>query len=360
MLTLATLVMAVRPHAKNPAVSNEALINSLLSPYVKAGDVRNKYGDEYSLDKQAVSRLMNGKTDVPRALRGALERACIETETTENMRVALLDLVSPWEYGMLETQILNLMEEGDPRRKALEAQRNDAAEFLSLALLQAIRAENVPRDRVLLWHEGSGSLTLRAGDLLDFGFRNRRRNRNIIVVPVDTTFETRVSSPGDAATVMRVSRASVHGQWLERMKSSGVRRYDIQRRLSRSLTRKAGSPDPAGRYPRGTVAEYVTERAVYYLVALSEFDECGRAVCSSDDVACVLRGLASYYDRRGQGSPLYLPLVGVGLSGALASEEESLKLIRVAFTSGECFARGAVTIVAQREVFIRLAHRQPY
>ena len=65
----------------------------------------------------------------------------------------------------------------------------------------------------------------------------------------------------------------------------------------------------------------------YYLLALSEFDENLNAQCSKENFVSCIQSLISFYDRNGQGNPIYLPLMGTGLSRVNLSQEESLSII---------------------------------
>lgn len=348
MLTLATLTEVVKAHALNPTMSNEEALNSLLGPYIRAGRIKNRNGDELYLDKQRTSRILNGKEDVPHALRQSIGRMGIEGDTAENFSESIGELVDSYEMQALTDTVIALIDEDDPRRSALEKMSGNPPVFLAHALLLAIRADNRQDDSTILWSFGTGSLSIRQGDLLGFGFGNRNRTRPIVAIPVDTTFETHLASASSHRTKV-VSPQSIHGQWLRRMSEAGVRRQDMERRIRQNLTRKTGGADSRGRYPLGTIVEVVTKRAVYYLVALSDLDEEGKAACSREQVISVLGNLASYYDRRGQAAPLYLPLMGTGLSRANLSAEESLEFTKNAFVAGDFPPKGPITIVVPEE-----------
>lgn len=349
MLTLATLTKTVRAHAPNPSMSNEEALNALIGPCVRAGRVRNRRGDELYLDKQRTSRIMSSKDDVPQRLRQLLGRIDIEEAVTDDIRVCISELVAPLEVSVLEREVLALLDEGDPRRTVLEERRDDPPAFLSCALLEAIRANNRSNRADVLWSLGTGSLSIRVGDLLDVGFKNRARTRPIVVVPVDTSFETHVDDAG-SGDAHGISPRSIHGQWLNRMSASGMKRWDIERRIKLSLARKVGKPDEKGRFPRGTTVEFVTQKAVYYLVALADLNEEGTALCTREDVSSALQALAAYYDRRGQAAPLYLPLMGTGLSRANLGAGDALSFTIDAFTKGNHLPKGAVTIVVHKEM----------
>lgn len=72
MPKLAMFVKTVRRFATDQGISDEEFLNAFLSAFVVAGDIRNKNGEEYHLDKTATSLLLNQKSDVPQKLRKAL------------------------------------------------------------------------------------------------------------------------------------------------------------------------------------------------------------------------------------------------------------------------------------------------
>lgn len=111
MLTLATLTEVVKAHALNPTMSNEEALNSLLGPYIRAGRIKNRNGDELYLDKQRTSRILNGKEDVPHALRQSIGRMGIEGDTAENFSESIGELVDSYEMQALTDTVIALIDD---------------------------------------------------------------------------------------------------------------------------------------------------------------------------------------------------------------------------------------------------------
>ena len=46
----------------------------------------------------------------------------------------------------------------------------------------------------IIYQNGANSVDLVFGDIFKFGFDNRKREKNIIVIPVNTSFETHITA----------------------------------------------------------------------------------------------------------------------------------------------------------------------
>ncbi len=84
MLTLASLVKALKRHAKNQNMSDEDFLNEFLSPVV-ARKIINKNGDLFYLNKSRTSKILAQKEDVPSCLRMAIGKSDIKQKTVEKM-----------------------------------------------------------------------------------------------------------------------------------------------------------------------------------------------------------------------------------------------------------------------------------
>ena len=353
MLNLSSLVRIAKRYAYNPSIANERLINSLLEPYVLAANVRGRGGADFYLDKHRTSRILNGEADVPLALRGVALQHGLEGRVAKECGVLFDETLDPSLFEYLRTDVLSLFDDSDPRQDGLrkhlyELDRPES--FFAAALIGVVTARNVRDDEGCFWKKGPGSLCWRSGDLLRFGFGNRKKSRNLVVVPVDCGFRTHVTRQYEGVLTQEVSERSVHGQWLTRMAQSGVLEEDLKGRISAALV-PAGitSEERAGLCPRGTVVAIDTKSATYLLLAVSEFDERGVAGATRGEVEESLLALIRYYDENGQGADLYLPLVGTGLSRSEMSKGESLEMIRRVVTEQSPFIGGKVTIVVRPE-----------
>ena len=65
-------------------------------------------------------------------------------------------------------------------------------------------------------------------------------------------------------------------------------------------------------------------------------------------------GLIDYYDSKGQGYEIYIPLMGTGLSRAFLSNQESYDLIKNALLSSKEKLQGKIHIVIKPELIDEL------
>ena len=80
-------------------------------------------------------------------------------------------------------------------------------------------------------------------------------------------------------------------------------------------------------YPIGSIAVIETDNAIYFLMAMAQFDDYNNARSTSADIDKALTSLLNVYDRVGLGYDLYMPLMGTGLSRAGLSLQESYDLL---------------------------------
>lgn len=348
-LTLATLSRAVKSHAANRSITDEDFLNAFLAPYVCATHVKNRFGGEYVLDKARTSKLLSGREDVPRALRNELNRVGLLDAVATGFSNFVTDYVSPYEHRRLTDSVAALVPDDDPVKRELLARNDDLSVLLAFSLIEAIRAPNTPQDSRVIWRRGTAALTLVSGDLLKFGFGNRSKQKNLIVIPVDTRFETHVTSRVEGAEHPLVAPDSIHGKWLTRMAVSGTGARRISTRIKSNLRRRGILPNVDGTYPLGSVAEFETQHAVFCLLAISSFDKENRAHSSPSEIREALLELLSYYDRRGQGRRMYVPLIGTGLSRAGLTIRDSYDLLRETLTQRSAMIVGKAYIVARPE-----------
>lgn len=164
-----------------------------------------------------------------------------------------------------------------------------------------------------------------------------------MVIPVDYTFNMRVTRNYEGLNVKHVSENSIHGKWLLRMAQAGYLEDKLNERIGNEL--KSVKADRDGSYPIGTIATIETPKCAFLLLSVSKFDSKGNAQSSPDDITHALEELLRHYDEQGQAADLYLPLIGTGLSRARFSARESFELIKKTITEGASFIGGKITLV---------------
>jgi len=181
----------------------------------------------------------------------------------------------------------------------------------------------------ILWEQGEKSIRAIYGDLLKVAAN--KKFKKIVVIPVNTTFDTIVGSG-------IVSSNSVHGRWINWFCSTGHTIKEIDKLIQDDFNARGIKPycvqeiseKPSGKrtmYPMGTVAVLDDDKTQYYLLALSHFDKNMNAQCSKMELFKVITDLIDFYDINGQGLPIYIPLVGSGISRANVTPVESLQII---------------------------------
>lgn len=349
-LNLSTLTKTVKGYALNASASNEALLNNLLRPYAEAARVNSRDGEEFRLNKSQVSRLMNGRMDVLNGLRAALGRYGLEDEISTLFEDVLGEFIDLSRFKYLADETTGLCAESQyETRLRLESACANPAQFMSIALMEAVKAPNVSVLQRELFSRGARTIWVEVGDLLDRGFGKRRRNapKPIVVIPVDTGFRTHVTRAYEDVDHPAVADTTLHGQWLTRMMQSdkGLSETLLSQRIDDSLRLHATS-DLNGELPHkiGTIAVIEADCAVFYLLAISTFDGNNNAHATPDDVRTAVKSLLSFYDRNGQGHDLYVPLMGTGLSRAGMSARDAYEMLADELCSSSAFFAGKVTI----------------
>ncbi len=147
----------------------------------------------------------------------------------------------------------------------------------------------------------------------------------IIVIPVNECFDTTVDDK-------IISSNTIHGKFiqsffggneseLKRQLKKGLARYEP---LETNLERKSGNKN---KYSLGTVCEVKGGSKVFYLVALTRFNENHRAEVKNSEYQRVLCDLFSYIEQNSQGRKVSIPLIGAGHSGVSLSKQKLLEFL---------------------------------
>ena len=340
----------------NPTTSDEAFLNALLSPFVQAGNIMNKNHEEYYLNKTRTSEIMNQKIDVPSRLREALSLFGIREETKSGMAVFIEDSLGTEHIKDVFRDLERSCSDDERERiKAIPQDCEHFAELLTDVLFWALQENNISApDTSVLWKHGPYKVDVLSGDLFRFGFNNRKQTKCIIVIPVNTAFDTHVSRKIEGSGYPLVSENTIHGQWLTRMQEAGATIEKIDARIEASLNSLGFAPIKTiesrfgGKtqcYPIGAISVIETNNAIYFLTAISEFDENNNARSSPDDIAQAVRSILTIYDKCGQGYNLYLPLIGTGRSRAGLSTKEAYDLLTKSLVENGDMIHGCIHLV---------------
>ena len=362
MIQLGQLTKRLKRYAKNRSISDEDFLNGLLEPYVSVTGIKNRNGEEFHLDKASTSNIVSGKDDVPGVLRKQLERYGVEDETEKEMQMFIEDYLDPYQTEPLRKDLLYLIESDkvirDTVSKSVNVGELSLASLLAKLLIIAISTKNIMEpETMLLWKRGSDLTEVIFGDLFRFGFENRSERKNILVIPVNTAFDTKVTRRLEGEYYPLVSENTLHGQWITRMSKSGANWDDIDKRIEESLYRLGFVPKneeikSKGKrkiYPKGSVAIVEMEKAAFFLIAIADFNEQNSASSCPKDIEHALDVLIEVYDRQGQGYDMYLPLIGTGRSRSGLSMREAYELITGKIIENKNRIHGRVHLVLRPE-----------
>lgn len=225
--------------------------------------------------------------------------------------------------------------------------------LLVIFVLTLIRFATNKKNTV--YKRGNMSLNIIYDDLFDISLRNNRHN-SIVVIPVNTAFDTIVDEKLQNIYKPLVSAGTLHGQWIKRVLDSGLTIDELNRRISTDLAERHICPienlnskqKPRGNtkcYERGTVAVIEHKNTTFFLFALSVFDENNNAQCNRDQFILAMQRLLLFCDNNSNGKDIYLPLMGTNLSRTNMNHEESLQSLVALCKLYEDKLHNAVNIV---------------
>lgn len=168
----------------------------------------------------------------------------------------------------------------------------------------------------------SNTLTtcVKAGDLFDYA-----KNGNYVIIPVNEYFDTLVDD-----TI--INKGSIHGQFVERYYPNNHKQlheeiehfFELNKIKGEKVTRE-DSEGYSTKYPIGTCALIDKNDTHFVLLALTHFDNKEQAYVELSEFGrCISRMCTFLCTRVGQ-QPVYMPLMGMGLSRLNQSGQFILK-----------------------------------
>ncbi|MCF0110352.1 MAG: hypothetical protein HUJ58_00490 [Erysipelotrichaceae bacterium] len=348
-MNLATYVKCLKRHALNKKISDEEFLNAVLKPYIEAGEIDNKNNEELHLDKSRTSLILNRHEDVPGALRRSLNNENMYPWAEENYKDFINDYMNPAEMQAVIDEITEMIEEDEsiPDKHSFIELKDEANLLLSHVLIECIKLKNDgfnPEGDII--RNGSYCVKAVYKDILSYGFRKRSKRKNIVVIPVDTGFRTHVTRKYENSKMSEVSANSIHGQFLTRWEQSGEDIDSLSQRIRNGLQVEA---DQKGEYPLGTIAVIERNTTIFYLLAISSFDENNNAHASKETIIFCVDELSKFYDKYGDGYNLYIPLMGTGKSRANISLQESYDILIDCYKRNKARIQGNIHIVIQKD-----------
>ena len=359
MFTVSYYITALKQCANDTAMSDEEFVRNLLYPYISTANIKDKEKNPLDLNKSRVSRLLSQKDDVPTAIRNSLVIYGVFEDTKEPFSNFIEDYLDPHQLPSLVREIhdviMNTPSITTAAKNAITELTNSPHEFLHYTFFEALKQNNKIETKSddYLWQCGTNTLQLLCGDIFKFGFDNRKKQQNIIVIPINTSFDTHISWKAEGTDDPIVAPTTLHGQWINRWIKAGNTIDELNSQINENLSKQKLSYtyDLIGRrhYDIGSIAVITSNNSIYYLLAISAFDEQNIAHSSAIQIRKAVHSLMIFYNHYGMGYPMYLPLLGTGRSRAALDYQASFDLICNEITREPQLIQGKITIVASKE-----------
>lgn len=208
-----------------------------------------------------------------------------------------------------------------------------------------------------IWSQGNGKINVTYGNILKIAFPKKSKGKRIVVIPVNTCFDTIVDENLSMCDKPLVSAKTIHGMWIREMEKRGtnielldkkIEEY-IQTKAIEYIKKLAKENKPRGKrkvFDFGTVVVLEEKNdVIFFLLSISEFDIDNKAQSSKEKIIKSLKSLLSFYDSNGQGYTLYLPLMGTGRARAGLTHKESLQTIKAVLLLYNEVIKGEINIV---------------
>lgn len=195
------------------------------------------------------------------------------------------------------------------------------------------------KNEAIIWEKGTGKIEATYGDLFEIakGASVTDDGERFVVIPVNTAFDTIVDDTGDYKKPL-VSKNTLHGRWLTQCNDYGLTVDEIDNQISdwlkdikpeRLISKELKTRGNLVEYPTGTIVPVKGKYGTTFLLAaLSTFNENNNAYAGRTEVKRTIESIISYCDQRGQQKPVYIPVMGTGLSRANLLNEEAFRLTK--------------------------------
>lgn len=353
-MNLGELVKQLKPYLCYAKYTDEKFLNELLTCIIKPCNVVTSDGDTFYFDKTYTSKIKNNHVDIPPRIREAALNKHLRKEMFQEfslfynnrINIARIDEMRKW---IVDT-IVNDEAFTDIDRTELSAMSDNISLLFSL-LMKTLFVNNNTAITIgtVLWARGNSYIQTIYGDIFKYGFSSRRKKKNIVVIPVNTRFDTHLATKLENAVHPMISSETIHGEWLLRMEKHKGRIDDIPERIKSDLDSKRYKCNIRNEYSIGTIASIDIGNTCFYLVAISSFDDHKRANSKLEYIQTAVNSLLDYYDVNGQGYEMYIPLLGTGRSRAGMSIQESFDLIMYEIAKRYDAFHGKITIVVSND-----------
>lgn len=336
-------------HRTQTNISQEKLVNLFLGIIIKHYRIKSIHtGKPLKLSKSRVSRLMNRKDEIPKRVSAFCREDSVREVIGGAMPGISLQLFDDDDRPLVGADLKSLLRTApnvSEEEKAAIPEGTDFDAFLSECLLLSLRKPNKTSDsKEQIMKYPGGTMHLFHENLFRIAIGNKvTQRKRIVVIPVDSDFTMAVEDAG--VKNPRVSPSSLHGQFILRM-DRRERYPEVLKKEAMDYLEKSGIQRGDGGYSIGTVAVVTYGNTFFFLLAISRFDEFNNAQCSKDDIQRAVKALVDFIIHNGQGYPVYVPLIGTGLSNAL-TPAQSMALIKKSFQAKSKSIRSDIYIVVK-------------
>lgn len=196
-------------------------------------------------------------------------------------------------------------------------------------------------------------LSVEYGDIIESAFDNCGKSKKIIVIPVNRCFDLSCENN-------LISEKSIHGKWLKKFIPSEKERNELHKKIEVILTekqqeyiflnKKQKKVGYSKQYETGAIVELSESNdIIFYLWAISEFDDNLCANCSEVDYFNALQKLIDYYDKNGQCVDMYCPIVGDHIIRPTKPTEDALHFMISMFKINKSKIHGNIHIVVYNQ-----------
>ncbi len=326
------LIILMKKYSKNPNQAYQVFLTDLF-------DIIGEK-NRYLLSSNASSRIMTRQYDVPKDIRDF-----VNSKSVEDIGSVLKEFYSKhmnsFCIGQLIVDIGNYINQSinvSQQNKALFKSKTNQLDFLVATFIFAIRADNRLHLKEILWRNGKNKIVLLNGDLMSLSFNAKDKNKEkIVVIPVDVDMHTKVTKLNENPDV---SIETLHGMWIKRMEKEGYSADSLNKRYSFNKI--------------GYIVKVYVNSVMFYLVALSKFDQNNTAHSDIDSLKLCIRNILDEYDKTGQGAPIYIPLLGTGRSRINLSYEKSIEIIEEECLKNKEKIQGTVNILVYTSILEEL------
>lgn len=199
--------------------------------------------------------------------------------------------------------------------------------FIGFLIFIAVTVYTLIKQKVVICKfHNNHELSVSFGDILNLPTEGKRN----IIIPVNRCFDTIVDNE-------LISENTLHGKVLKVLYADNIFNQQelnkqIQDQLNEMgdiaiLNKAAKNKGNSYQYPAGTIVEISDKEIRYFLVGFSKFDSDLHASVSKREYLNSMNSILEYIEKKSQGFPTYLPLIGAGHSSAYQDEQTLLEFM---------------------------------